>query len=202
MTKMKLNEIRAQLAIARQQGTLIEVHNIPNDDYFNVGFVLAIDPLFCLLISIDWDGKINGLIAIRLSSIDYVAKRTDYLMTISEKTKVAHQYHYFDIWQVQKFIDDYPDYTKGDLLSNVLSDSFTNYLPVVIGTSKYKGADDFEGVIASLDRVKLTLHYFNEHDLSSMWTYDVLLAQVDYVRVRGTQAATARQVLHDIFGQQ
>lgn len=113
MTKMKLNEIRAQLAIARQQGTLIEVHNIPNDDYFNVGFVLAIDPLFCLLISIDWDGKINGLIAIRLSSIDYVAKRTDYLMTISEKTKVAHQYHYFDIWQVQKFIDDYPDYTKG-----------------------------------------------------------------------------------------
>lgn len=202
MEKMKQNDLRAQLTIARQQGTLIEVHNIPNDDYFNVGFVLAIDPAFCLLISIDWDGKINGLIAIRISSINYVATGTDYLMTISEKTKVAHQYNYFDIWHVQQFIDDHPEFTQGDLINNVLNDSFTHHLPVVIGTDKYKGADDFEGIIADRDRIKINLHYFNENDLSSLWTYDILLAKIDYVRVRGTQAATSKQILTDLFADQ
>ena len=202
MEKMKQSDLRAQLTIARQQGTLIEVHNIPNDDYFNVGFVLAIDPAFCLLISIDWDGKINALIAIRISSIDYVATGTDYLMTISEKTKVAHQHNYFDIWHVQQFIDDHPEFTQGDLINNVLNDSFNHHLPVVIGTDKYKGADDFEGIIADRDRIKINLHYFNESDLSSLWTYDILLAKIDYVRVRGTQAATSKQILTDLFADQ
>lgn len=196
---MKETKIREQLAIAKQQGTLIEVHNLPGDEYFNVGFVVGIDPTFCLMISIDWDGKINGLIAIRIASIVYTERNTSYLTTISEKTKVAHQYHYFDIWHVQQFLDDQPQITSGDLLANVLQDSYRQGLPVVIGTQKYKGSDDFEGVIAKLDRIQLTLHYFNEADLSSMWEYKVLLAQVDYVRVRGTQMATTRQILHDIF---
>lgn len=202
MEKMKQSDLRAQLAIARQQGTLIEVHNIPNDDYFNVGFVLAIDPAFCMMISIDWDGKINGLIVIRISSINYVAKGTDYLMTISEKTKVAHQYNYFDIWHVQQFIDEHPEFTQGDLLNNALNDSFNHQMPVVIGTDKYKGSDDFEGIIAKRDRIQINLHYFNERDLSSLWTYDILLAQIDYVRIRGTQAATSKQILTDLFADQ
>lgn len=196
---MKETKIREQLAIAKQQGTLIEVHNLPGDEYFNVGFVVGIDPTFCLMISIDWDGKINGLIAIRIASIVYTERNTSYLTTISEKTKVAHRYHYFDIWHVQQFLDDQPQIASGDLLANVLQDSYHQGLPVVIGTQKYKGSDDFEGVIAKLDRIQLTLHYFNESDLSSMWEYKVLLAQVDYVRVRGTQMATTRQILHDIF---
>lgn len=202
MAKMKQSDLRAALAIARQQGTLIEIHNIPNDDYFNVGFVVAMDPTFCLVISIDWDGKINGLIIIRISSIDYVAKGTDYLMSISEKTKVAHDHGYFDIWHVQQFIDDHPEFAQGNLLNNTLNDSYTNHLPVVIGTDKYKGADDFEGVIAARDRIKLTLHYFNENDLSSLWTYDILLAKIDYVRVRGTQAATSQQIITDLFSEE
>lgn len=199
MEKMKQRDLRAELAIARQQGTLIEIHNIPNDDYFNVGFVLAMDPTFCLVISIDWDGKINGLIAIRINSIYYVATGTDYLMSISEKTKVAHNHGYFDIWRVQQFIDDHPAFAQGDLLNNTLNDSYNNHLPVVIGTDKYKGTDDFEGVIVDRDRIKLTLHYFNESDLSSLWAYDILLAKIDYVRVRGTQAATSQQIISDLF---
>lgn len=63
MRKESESENRVQLTMAKQQGTLIEVHNLPNDDYFNVGFVVALDPVFCLMISIDWDGKINGLSA-------------------------------------------------------------------------------------------------------------------------------------------
>lgn len=125
------------------------------------------DQLFCLLISIDWDGKINGLIVIRISSIQAVLKQTDYLTTVSEKTKVAHRYHYFDVWRVQKFLDEHPAITSGNLLENALQDSYSNDLPVVIGTRKYKGNDDFTGKIAQLDRIRLVLHYFNEHDLSS-----------------------------------
>lgn len=199
MVKMTENQIREQLALAKQQGTLIEVHNLPGDDYFNVGFVVGLDPTFCMLISIDWDGKINGLIVVRVASILYTERQTDYLVTVSEKTKVAHHYHYFDIWQVQRFLDKHPRITQGNLLGNVLRDSYEHDLPIVVGTRKYKGNDDFIGRLAALDRVKLTLHYFNEHDLSSLWEYSVLLAQVDYVRVRGSQVATGKQILKDIF---
>lgn len=199
MEKMTENAVRERLAMARQQGYLVEVHNIPDDDYFNVGFVVGVDPVFCLLISIDWDGKINGLIVIRISSIVAVYSRTDYLTTISEKTKVAHRHHYFDIWAVQRFLDDHPEMAQGNLLGNALRDSYHHQLPVVIGTQKYKGNDDFIGEIVQLDRIKLTLHYFNEHDLSSLWEYQVLLAQIDYLRFRGTQMATGRQIIKDIF---
>lgn len=199
MKKVSEKDNRVQLTIAMQQGTLIEVHNLPNDEYFNVGFVVALDPVFCLLISIDWDGKINGLLVVRIKSILYTQSHSDYLTTVSEKTKVAHDYQYFDIWQVQKFIDDNPRLTRGNLLTNLLEDSFFNRLPVVIGTSEYKGSDDFIGLITELNAIKLTLHYFNERDLSSLWEYDILRAQIDYLRVRGSQMATGKQILRDIF---
>ena len=201
MRKENENENRVQLTLAKQQGTLIEVHNLPNDEYFNVGFVIALDPVFCLIISIDWDGKINGLIAIRIKSIFYTERHSDYLVNISEKTKVAHTHNYFDIWQVQKFIDEHPAITRGDLLSNLLNDSYVNRLPVVIGTEKYRGSDDFTGIITALNPINVTLRYFNDHDLSSLWEYDILRAQIDYIRVRGTQMATGKQILKDIFNE-
>ena len=179
MRESDKQDVKIQLTIAKQQGKLIEVHNIKNDDYFNVGFVVGIDNHFCLMISIDWDGKINGLIAIRLDSIITVNDQTDYLTTVSEKTKVAHEHHYFDIWQVQQFIDE----------------------PVVIGTKQYQGMDDFSGMIHDLNEITLNLHYFNEKDLSSMWSYDILISQIDYVRSRGTQMATTKQILEDVFHQ-
>ena len=39
-------QIREQLTISQQQGTLVEVYNFADDDTFNVGFVIAMDPLF------------------------------------------------------------------------------------------------------------------------------------------------------------
>ena len=60
MRESNRQDIKIQLTIAKQQGKLIEVHNIKDDDYFNVGFVVGIDNYFCLMISIDWDGKINN----------------------------------------------------------------------------------------------------------------------------------------------
>lgn len=195
--QMSSEEVRIQLTIAKQQGTLLEVHNLRWDDYFNVGFVLGLDASFCLMISIDWDGKINDLLAIRLSTIRYVASGTDYLTTVSEKTKVAHEHHYFDLWQIQSFIDRHPEFTNGPLLEHALTDSYQHQLPVVIGTEKYQGADDFTGMIHELNQI----NYLNEHDLSSMWTYDIPLKDITYVRMRGTQMHTTKQIMDDVFHQ-
>lgn len=201
MEQPNKQDVKIQLTIAKQQGKLVEMHNIKGDEYFNVGFIVGLDNYFCLMISIDWDGKINGLIAIRIESISAVNDQTDYLTTVSENTKVAHENHYFDIWRVQQFLDNHPEITTGNILMNVLRDSADNHLPVVIGTKKYQGVDDFSGMIHDLNEITLNLHYFNEKDLSSMWTYDILISQIDYVRSRGTQMATTKQILEDVFHQ-
>lgn len=196
---MSPTEIKEELIIAQQQGTLVEVYNFKGDDIFNVGFVIAIDQLFVLLLSIDWDGKINGLTAVRLSSIHQVRSQTDYLLTVSQKCKVAEDHGYFDIWGVQAYLRHH-DFRNTNILRTLLDDSYHHQLPVVIGTDKYKGEDDFEGLIHDLSAIKLNLHYFNEHDLSSMWEYEILLAKIDYLRVRGTQCATTKQILKSVFG--
>lgn len=199
METMTQTDIRAQLAASKQMGTLVEVHDFdPAGDTFDVGFVLAMDKLFVLLLGIDWDGKINGLTAIRLSSIHRVRSQTDYLTTVSLKCKVAQENGYFDLWKLQDYLHSH-DYQGKNLLRTLLEDSYQNDLPLVIGTKKYKGSDDFTGVIADLGTIKLTLHYFNSHDLSSLWEYEILLAQIDYLRVRGTQTATARKILDQVF---
>lgn len=196
---MSSSEIKEQLIMAQQQGNLVEVYNFDDDDIFNVGFVIAIDPLFVLLLGIDWDGKINGLTAIRLTSIHKVQAYTDYLMTVSIKCKVAEDHHYFDIWHLQEFLRHH-DYQNKNILRTLLTDSFENKLPVVIGTDKYKGEDDFEGLINNLSEIKLDLHYINEHDLSSMWDYEILLVKIDYLRVRGTQMMQTKQIMQNVFG--
>ncbi|WP_172401361.1 hypothetical protein [Limosilactobacillus reuteri] len=43
--------------------------------------------------------------------------------------------------------------------------------------------------------------YYNDHDLSSLWEYDILRAKIDYLRVRGTQMATGKQIFNDIFNE-
>lgn len=196
---MSSSEIKEQLIMAQQQGNLVEVYNFDDDDIFNVGFVIAIDPLFVLLLGIDWDGKINGLTAIRLTSIHKVQAYTDYLTTVSIKCKVAEDHHYFDIWHLQEFLRHH-DYQNKNILRTLLTDSFENKLPVVIGTDKYKGEDDFEGLINNLFEIKLDLHYINEHDLSSMWDYEILLVKIDYLRVRGTQMMQTKQIMQNVFG--
>lgn len=196
---MSSSEIKEQLIMAQQQGNLVEVYNFDDDDIFNVGFVIAIDPLFVLLLGIDWDGKINGLTAIRLTSIHKVQAYTDYLTTVSIKCKVAEEHHYFDIWHLQEFLRHH-DYQNKNILRTLLTDSFENKLPVVIGTDNYKGEDDFEGLINNLSEIKLDLHYINEHDLSSMWDYEILLVKIDYLRVRGTQMMQTKQIMQNVFG--
>ena len=196
---MSSSEIKEQLIMAQQQGNLVEVYNFDDDDIFNVGFVIAIYPLFVLLLGIDWDGKINGLTAIRLTSIHKVQAYTDYLTTVSIKCKVAEEHHYFDIWHLQEFLRHH-DYQNKNILRTLLTDSFENKLPVVIGTDKYKGEDDFEGLINNLSEIKLDLHYINEHDLSSMWDYEILLVKIDYLRVRGTQMMQTKQIMQNVFG--
>lgn len=195
---MSPDEIREEFVLAEQNGNLVEVYNFSDDDTFNVGFIIAMDKLFVLLLTIDWDGKINGLTAIRISSIHKVRSYTDYLTTVSLKCKVAEDHHYFDIWGLQEFLRHH-NYRGKNILQTLLKDSYDNRLPVVIGTAKYKGQDDFEGLINKLTEINLNLHYFNEHDLSSLWEYEIPLVKIDYLRVRGSQSATSRQILRNVF---
>lgn len=169
---MDESRIREQLTISQQQGTLVEVYNFDDDDTFNVGFVIAMDPLFVLMMTLDWDCKINGLTLIRIKSIHAVRSQTDYLTTCSYKSKVAQEYGYFDVFGLQRFLREH-DFRHVNLLDTLLKDSIKHELPVVIGTNKYKGRDDFEGMVHDLTHIGLTLHYYNEHDLSSLWTYDI-----------------------------
>ena len=92
------------------------------------------------------------------------------------------------------------DYQNTNILRTLLEDSYQHQLPVVIGTDRYKGEDDFTGLIHSLSAIKLNLHYLNEHDLSSLWEYEILLAKIDYLRVRGTQSAQAKEIMQNVFG--
>lgn len=198
MQTMAPAAIRNRLLRAQRAGTLVEAYDFKDDDTFDVGFVVAIDPKFVLLMTLDWDGKINGLTAIRLGALHQVRTGTDYLTTVSLKAAVAADHGYFDLWQVQTFLR-HQDYQGKPLLKTLLTDSADQQLPLVLGTRRYKGQDDFTGVIAALGQEQLTLHYFNPHDLSSLWTYDIAYDQIDYLRVRGTQTVTAQRILTDVF---
>lgn len=195
---MNTAEICAQLVMAKQQGRMLEVYNFNDEDDFHIGYVIAIDPLFVLLKSIDWDGKIGSLIVIRLTSIHKVQGFTDYLKTVAIKGAVARKNHYYDLWGIERFLKQHHYENKG-LLKAILIQAQTMDEPVVVGTRKYKARDEFEGFVHELTPQKLTLHYYNEHDLSSEWEYEVLLAQVDYVRAFGTQSATTKAVMQTVF---
>lgn len=195
---MNTAEICAQLVMAKQQGRMLEVYNFNDEDDFHIGYVIAIDPLFVLLKSIDWDGKIGSLIVIRLTSIHKVQGFTDYLKTVAIKGAVARKNHYYDLWGIERFLKQHHYENKG-LLKTILIQAQTMDEPVVVGTRKYKARDEFEGFVHELTPQKLTLHYYNEHDLSSEWEYEVLLAQVDYVRAFGTQSATTKAVMQTVF---
>lgn len=195
---MKTNEIKEQLVMAQQQDYLLEIYNFNDDDNFNVGKVIAMDPWFVLVESIDWDGKLNGLILIRISSIHSVKAFTDYLKTVTLKGAVAKEHGYYDIWGVQSWLRQHT-YADRRLLNQVLRENFDHHEAVVIGTDRYKAQDEFEGFIHQLNAQSLTLHYFNEHDLSFLWEYDILLAKIDYVRFHGTQAATSSKIIQALF---
>lgn len=195
---MNTAEIRAQLVMAQQQGRMLEVYNFNDDNDFNVGYVIAIDPLFVLMKSIDWDGKLSSLIAIRLTSIHKVRAFTDYLKTVAIKGAVARKNHYYDLWGIERFLKQH-HYENKSLLKTMLTQAQAMDEAVVVGTRKYKAQDEFEGFVHQLTAQKLTLHYYNEHDLSSEWEYDILLAQIDYLRAFGTQSATTKAVMRSVF---
>ena len=195
---MDLSAIRQTLVINQQQGTLVEVYNFNDDDMFDVGFVVAIDELFDLLLGLDWDGKINGLTAIRLTSIHQVREQTDYLLTVSTKAKVAQNHGYFDIWHLQEYLRQHT-FKQVNILRTLLEEAYQQHQAVVLGTDQYKGSDDFQGYLTDLSAINLTLHYYNSHDLSSLWEYEILIAKVDYLRVHGYQAAQTKAIFEEVF---
>lgn len=200
MEKMSTDQIREILLLSQQHQRLIEVYNFADDDTYNVGTVVAFDTRFVVLATLDWDAKMNGLTTIRLASIHAVRDQSDYLTTVAVKAQVAKQHGYFDVWGLEDYLATNPIANRQSLLLTMLHDAVDHHLPVVIGTKKYKGRDDFAGIVYQLNDLSLLLHYYNAHDLSSLWEYEIPLGDIDYLRTRGSQGATTAAVLSEVFG--
>lgn len=192
------DQIKQELVLAQQQHELITIYNFETEGTFSVGYVVGMDGVFVLTVGIDMEGKINGLTAIRLTSIHRVARNTDYLTTVKIKQQVARQNNFYDLWQVEDYLKQ-ADFKTDGILATILNECVTTKEPLVIGTRKYKDRDDFEGYIHALTPIKLTMHYLKFEDLSSLWEYEILWAEVDYIRIKGTQAHMCQAILDQIF---
>lgn len=193
-----VEEIKQELVIAQQQHELVAIYNFNDDETFSVGYVIDMDGVFVLTLGIDMEGKINGITAIRLASIHRVDKNTDYLTTVSIRQDVAKQYNFYDIWHVQNYLKK-SEFRKNGILATILQECYETKEALVIGSKKYKDRDDFEGYIHELTPIKLTMHYLKFEDLSSLWEYEILWAEVDYLRIKGTQAHMSQAILDRIF---
>ncbi|WP_137598090.1 hypothetical protein [Paucilactobacillus kaifaensis] len=196
----QLSEIKQELVLAQQHNELIAIYNFNNDETFSVGYIVALDSVFVLIEGIDMEGKLNGLNAIRLTSINHLKRASDYLTTVKIKQTVAQKYGYFDIWHIQNLVKT-ANFTSHGILTNFLSFSYQQKQPIVVGTRKFKDSDDFNGYINELSAVRLNLHYLDFDDLSSLWERDILLADIDYLRVGGTQSYTSMAILRQVFGE-
>lgn len=192
------DEMKQELVIAQQQHELVAIYNFANDDTFSVGYVVEMDGVFALTLGIDMEGKINGLTAIRLDSIHRVDRDTDYLTTVGIKQEVARRNQFYDIWHVQQYLNQ-ADFGNVGILASILKECAQTKEPLVIGTRKYKDRDDFDGYIHELTPIKLTMHYLKFEDLSSLWEYEILWAEIDYVRIKGTQAHMSEAILDQVF---
>lgn len=192
------NELKQELIFAKQNNELVAIYNFASDDTFTVGYVVAMDSLFVLILGLDMDSKINGLNAVRLTSIHDVKRDNDYLLNVKIREQNAKKYGYYDVWKLEQFLTS-TKYGQQPILIRMLTEAFEQEEPIVIGTKEFKDRDDFDGYLASLDAVKLTLNYLNFEDLSSLWTRDILLADIDYLRVKGMQAHNSATILKEIF---
>lgn len=193
-----VDEIKQELVLAQQKQELITIYNFDGDGTFSVGYVVGMDGVFVLTIGIDMEGKINGLTAIRLSSIHRVARDTDYLTTVQIKQDVARQNGFYDLWHVTDYLQQ-TDFKTDGILATILQECVETKEPLVIGTRQYKDRDDFEGYIHELTPIKLIMHYLKFEDLSSLWEYEILWAEVDYIRIKGSQAHMCQAILDCVF---
>ncbi len=193
-----MTAIQGQLQTAQRQHQLVEVYGFNDPEMFDIGYVVGIDDEFVLLLGHDWDGKINGLTAMRLSRITKVVVDDDYLITLKYKADVAREYDYYDRWGLTKQAAT-TDYVTGGIFSQLLNQVFNQQQALVIGTNQYNGSDEFQGFITELNAWSLTMHYFNSHDLSSVWEYRVPLEEIEYLRCFGYQAAQTERIFERVF---
>lgn len=194
------NELKQELILAKQNNELVAIYNFKSDDTFTVGYIVVIDSLFVLVLGLDTDSKINGLNAVRLSSIHNVKRDNDYLINVRIREENARQYGYYDIWNLEEYLGK-TKYGLKPILIQLLTEAFETKEPVVIGTKEFKDQDDFDGLLTELTPIKLTLHYLNFEDLSSLWERPILLADIDYIRVKGMQAHNSQSILRKVFNE-
>ena len=93
--------------------------------------------------------------------------------------------------------------TIGVLLPNIANPFFAAFVKGIQKATRQAG---FMPLIFSADHEEDQERYYLqrlvERSVDGLWEYEILLAQIDYVRVRGTQTATARKVLDQVFHQE
>lgn len=194
-----MNDILAQLAMAQQQRKLVEIHHFINPDTYTVGIVIKFTKEVCLVKSLDPDGKLNGILLIKVAEIYAVENDTDYLQSIMIKTQLAKKHKYYDILNVEEII------TKLEIkLANFwyvfLEDFLRRKTIITIGFTDDAQLDAMvTGIITKIDNQRVIVNYVDDYDLSSLWTLQFNINDINYVRINSFQTIEYEMLMQTLF---
>lgn len=194
-----MSEILTKLSEAKEKQQLIEIHHFISPDTYTVGYVISFDKAFCLVKSLDPDGKINGILLINILDIYDVIFDDDYLKTILIKEKLAKEKRYYDLLNVEKKIVEI-DLHHPDFLAKFLKTAFINKEIITIGFVDDADLDAMvTGIVTKLDDLNVTVNYIDDYDLSSLWTLSCTIEQINYLRLNSFQTNEHEALFNAFF---
>lgn len=194
-----MTTITTELKIAITQQKVVELHHFISPDTYSVGYVLALGKDYCLVKSVDQDGKLNGILVIKISDIYAVIFESDYLKVITVKSKLAKRMQYYDLLSVEQRLQAL-DMNQSNFLTYILLSAFLKKEVISIGF-----IDDAEldatvtGVIKTLDDRQIVINYVDDYYLSSLWTLTCMQAQINYLRIGSFQTIEYEALMNELF---
>jgi hypothetical protein len=181
---------------------LVEIHHFINPDTYTIGVIMAYDQHFCMVKSIDPNGKINGLLLVNQADIYAIEEDTDYLRALAIKCDLAKKEGYYDIWHVESLIARI-DLQQINFLWTFLQSAYQNRRVITIGFTDDADLDaTVTGYIKELNHEIIHINYVDDYDLSSLWTLSCQLEQINYVRLVSFQTHEYAALMRTIFNEQ
>ncbi|MCM0601791.1 hypothetical protein [Periweissella ghanensis] len=197
---MIVNSTSIKTLQASQQ--LVEIHHFINPDTYSIGFIVAHDSKFCVVKSIDPDGKINGLLLINRADIYAIEEQSDYLRALVVKIELAQKQGYYDIWHVEPLIKQI-DLRQINFLWTFLQSTYQQKQVLTIGFTDDADLDaTVTGYIKALTHEDVQVNYVDDYDLSSLWTLTCQLEQINYLRLASFQTHEHAALMRTIFNEQ
>lgn len=191
--------IEQHIFLAQQNQELIELDHFVDHDTFTVGYVAHQDDEFVMLKTIDPDGKINGVIVIRISDIYAARRKTDYLRTVAIKEKLAKHQGYYDAWEIEWFFNEYQP-TTASMMANLVDTALRNKEVITIGWVDEDRKDaHVTGFLVDVHEGLMTFIYADDRDLSDLWTIQVRVEQIDYLRMFSFHTFGYQAILANVF---